>query len=759
MSVGRVYGLALALVASGVPVESLEISVEARSGACPTARVVATPSTPHRAPVPVREWAIEVPGRRVVDLAVGRGWTVSASCPGLWAPEERIEPGSEEVTVRFSLVPAGRLGGRFETAGRAVEEDEVRLRLDAADSRAGAGWEPATLSCPLDRGRFECEVPAGEIDARLAVEGFAPHYGWGLQVPAGGVLDLGALEAIEGASVAGWVRVFPGPEEGAPEEPAGPREASVLVTVEPVFQGAVDGAERRRLEVRGDRTGADERGFFQLTGLAPGTYELTASLPGYSPARVSPVVLDRAEEEVIEDLVELVPLVTLEAYFDPPQDVAGRPWRVRLLGEDRGTAGATLREQVEHGPATVAGYWSARGLAVGPYTLRVEDAGGSIWSDLPVEVTPAMAPLNVQLSAVAVEGEVLLGDEPAAAEVVFGTTTRTPSVRMKSDEEGRFRGVLPNEGEWPLEIALAGRPPQALNPVEVRRGPGGIARVSLRLPDTLLAGEVVTENGEPASGVQVLVMREEARASPLEREAGIEHRRRREASLVTDSEGRFKIEGLLPARLDLMAHDATRASSWTRVEIAEDRDTEPVRLVLRERSKVSGFVVSPDGPVPGAAVVGFSRGRAASLDLFAHGVTGADGSFTIELTAGTERFDLLVAPPGYDVVLRRLAVAPEPLAIEVGRSDSRLVLERVGPGTVVAHGGAELPIEALLSALFPLGRVEYERHDRLGIAGLEPGPYAACPKDRGSGCASGFLGQGAELVLQCTAAEAKGSGR
>lgn len=740
-----VVGL-LAVLAAGVPAESLEIALEDHSGDCRSARLVAVPTAPGEEPsvaaVNAVEWEVDVPGHLVVDLDTASGWTISVECPGTWAQEVRLEPRPEESAIRFALLPAGRLGGRLEPATHLPEAGvAIELRLQPVRSEDGAGWRSARLACALDRDRFDCAVPAGELDVRLAAEGFAPHYAWGLRIPAGETLDLGGLELIEGASVAGWVTAS-GPRD------RGAGEVSILVAVEPLVQGVAAGGERRRLELRGDRTTADERGFFQLTGLAPGTYQLAASLPGHSPATISPIALGRGEEQVIERPLALDPLVTLEAFLDPVHDVAGLPWRIRLLRQEGGDAGATVSKEVASRQATSAGYWSVEDLAAGPYLLRVEDAAGSIWSEIPLEVTPGLVPLAIELAAVAVEGEVLLGEEPVAAEVVFGTTTRTPSVRMKSDEEGRFEGVLPHEGEWPLEIALSGRPPQALDPVEVSRGAGGVAQVILRLPGTRLAGEVVGEGGEPAAGVSVLVLREAAKASAAEREVGVEHRKRREASATTDRDGRFEIDGLLPARLHVSAHDATRASEWLRVELAEETPTDSVRLVLRERTKVTGVVVSSDGPVPGAAIVGFSRGRAAPLDPFAQARSGPDGRFTVEVTAGTELLDLLVVPPGHDVVLRRISLSSRPLAIEVARTDGRLVLQMFGPGTTVFHAGAELPLDALASLLFPLGRIELDGRGELAIAGLEPGTYAACPEDRSAGCASGHLAHGAELVLR-----------
>jgi hypothetical protein len=350
-----------------------------------------------------------------------------------------------------------------------------------------------------------------------------------------------------------------------------------------------------------------------------------------------------------------------------------------------------------------------------------------------------------------------LGNEPVAAEVVFGTTTGAPRVNLRSDEEGLFFGVLPREGEWPVEVILPGGAPQAIDPVAVRRGPGGVARVALRVPDTRLLGEVVGDDGVPVAGAIVLVVRLDAPASEVERRAGVDQRRRRETNLRTDREGAFEIRGLLPGTVRVHAHDAGRSSDWREVALAEDEPTEPVRLVLRLRQRVVGIVVSPDGPVPGAAVMGYSRGREAPVEPFAQAVTGADGRFSLEVDAQTPLLDLLVVPPVHDVVLTRFSPGAEPVVVAVERSGASLILEGFGPDAVLVGGGAELPLGVLVSALFRFGRVAIDSQ-ALQIEGMPPGVYAACSGRQVPTCASGLLGLAGSLVLrsreEATAGEA-----
>lgn len=723
--------LAALLVASAVaaPVRCLEIAVEAPVGDCTSAQVVAISSDERH------EWRVAVPSTTTRELDPDHAWTISAGCPGTWAQAAHVDAHPENAEVRLRLVPAGRLVGRLEVAeGQSVGE-RIEIRLQPARPGAEVGWQSATVDCSLDADRFDCTVPAGEVDLRVAAEDFAPHYAWNTSIAAGESLDLGLVVLVEGASITGSVVI-----------PRGETTSAAEVAVSPLVEGTVDDEDQRRLGLRRHAVATDETGRFQAKGLSAGSYELSVNLPGHSPTRISPIPLKRGEEWFVERPIALDPLITLQVYLDPPQDVDGRPWHVRLLGEPKVAAGATLRDEIAQGAATTAGHWSEENLPTGPYLLQVEDDGGSVWSQLPVDLTASSAPLFVELPAVTVEGEVLRGDEPVAAKLIFGTSSGRPSVSIESDEEGRFSGVLPHEGEWPLEIARVGKPPQALDPVDVERGAGGVAELTVRLPDTHLDGEVVDANGEPVANAVVLVLREDAKPSAPEREAGVERRRRREANLRSDHEGQFAIDGLLPAPLSVVAYDRTRTSRWHQVELSEGAPAAPIRLVLEARSEVTGVITTAEGPVAGATVIGFSRDSVAPLDLFAQAVSSADGRFSFEVTAGTRLLDLLVAAPGHDVTMRRVALGSQPLIIAVSRSEGRLLLQDLGPGTTLLHSGAEVPIETLASLLVPLGRLDFAE-DGLWIAGVEPGGYALCTR-QAAGCDSGNLIPGAELTLK-----------
>lgn len=118
-----------------------------------------------------------------------------------------------------------------------------------------------------------------------------------------------------------------------------------------------------------------------------------------------------------------------------------------------------------------------------------------------------------------------------------------------------------------------------LDPVEVDRLPGKrAAEVSIEVPDTLLQGEVVDEAGRSVPGALVTVLGN------------------RGDQRMADEEGRFEFRGLRPGLRGVEAEERDRSSGVVEVMVEEDRETAPLRLVVRENTEVKGRVVSSWAP-------------------------------------------------------------------------------------------------------------------------------------------------------------------
>lgn len=679
-----------------------------------------------------------VPGERAFDLPTGGMWRLEAQADGFWAEEQIVLPGKTgQEAVRLRLFPTGILKARVEPPRGENPPKNLSVRFQPAPGAGGKTGLPkdATVSCPVREGIWQCAVPGGRLDLRIKSEGLIPVYQWGAGVEPGKTKDLGTLSLRRGSSVAGWVQL----ESGEP--PARPVRV-VLSNQAAAYPETPHDAERLRSLARETRT--NERGFFQIEGIDPGSYVVTASDTGFAPARVSPVVVrEGLQAEILEPIVLARP-VSLEVVLDPPVDPYGQPWKLQLYPERAPDASGGGGWK---GTASQEGLWTQTGLAPGDYQLTILGDLDSRWAHQEIRLERGGLPVFVEIPVVLIEGKVTLGDEPLAATLWFGGRSGERRIRFDADEKGRFEGALPEEGTWPVTLASEEEDLRLnLKPVQVKRLPGKrAASVDIRVPDTTLAGEVVDDQGRKVSGAQVSVTRAGAHG------------------VNADEDGEFEIRGLEPGLAGVEAWEQDRTSGMVEVMISEDRDAPRLRLVLRKETRVQGKVFSSAGAVPGAELLALPSMADVAFATVAKAVTRADGSFTLSFPANVQAFHLTVFAPGY--ALRMLPVIVEPgkaLDVPVESSGGTLVIEvpglrREDPQPMLAHNGT-FTVLPLLSRWIRLQRVQSQDPGRIVIPNMEAGDYSVCrnaelelrqskepPRDR---CASGFLAPHGELVLR-----------
>lgn len=685
----------------------------------------------------VKEWSLQAPWEGDLNLPLDRSWKLHAVASGFWARDVSLEVGTAVDWLEILLFPAGSVGGKLRSPEGGALPRMLLLKISPPPPRQGeqqSSIPTSELSCPITEGAFNCTLPAGILDLKLQVGSYAPHYLWATEIIAGKTADLGTLQLRSGASVVGWVEVA-----GRAEE-----DDSPVVELRPPPMGwNFNPREEERQAMRAVTTTVDEHGFFQAVGLLPGGYQLTASKPGFAMAESVLVDVAGDRETVLEEHVVLQPLHPLEIYLDPPTTPAGASWQVEVSRE---RATIPVLDVVATSAASPSGFWRSQELAPGTYRLSVSDSAGSTWLEQKVELEPTSSPLYLEIPLIPIKGRVTLGKEPIRAIVSFGTSQGRPEIRLATNEDGEFEGYLPREGEWPVELILGERDAvaQAIEPVLVEKPPGSEpAHVEIELPDTKLPGMVV-EGDVPVAGAGVLVIRYG------------DDKKRREAMLQTDKDGRFELRGLSEGELDLRARHLEKSSAWIHAQLREGREAAPLVLRLEEKTKIAGQVLSPAGPVAGANVVALPGGTAIGLAMGAQAVTAADGSFTLEAPAGTRWLDVIVVPAGLPVQLVRIDVdkgRQAPVVLQLGSQggdllvaemptapDPKVVLEPL----LLVHGSTAADVRWLLQTL-AFGR---SRLDQEGIKlfGLEAGDYSLC-RGSGSDCTSGFLAIGGQLSL------------
>lgn len=697
-----------------------------------------------------------VPGSVGLDLPPGSVWRASIDSAAYWSPVELITVDQEGTlppqVASLTLFVTGELTGRL-----TVPRDEELPREMTARLESPPGSVPvirrSTVSCPVEDGRFRCQLPAADLDLRLRARGYVSHYRWAEEVPARSSRDLGSLRLVRGASVVGWLappdRVF---DYGACRVELAPNLTSEGRT-------AAD-RERRKGLVIGARI--NERGFFELAGVPPGSYRLTLSHPDYAPTSRTPVeVLPNAETELRG--LELFPHARVSVAIQPVVDPFGLPWNVLLLKE---SVVPGHRDEVVRSPIGDDGWWESGGLEPGQYTLHVLDRYGSRWHGETFDLPPGVSagPIEIALALTRVAGRVRLGEEPLRALLFFGGRHRVPSVAAKSDAEGLFQVVLPVREEWTVEI-------ESPNP-EVEHRLAGVevplgdeAWLELVVPDLSVEGQVVDEAGNAVAGASVRARSAGQPSSGVRSE---------------DPEGRFVFRGLGEGVWDFMAQDlragSHRSSELHRVELSNEQQTpETLRLVLREGRVVTGQVVGPSGrPIVGALVVGLIEQTTQSLtNRVPQATTDVSGVFELRVPAGASGVQLTVMAPGFAVRQVRVdSRDPSPVVLSVEPVGGTLILRSepsaANPQTINLFHDYRLFLP-LLNHWANLNGIRGNAPGHRVFPAMEPGLYTACvgsrtdlsfrtgrPSDEPAvRCVDGFLspfGQ-LELVVPSPAAE------
>lgn len=516
----------------------------------------------------------------------------------------------------------------------AVGTGEIRVQVPPSfegaticvEATPMGGGVRAPKSCgTVEERRATLRVPSGRWDLRLHseghVEGHAPVYVWDLSIDEGEAVDLGLIEPIPGASIAGWIV---GSDESARIE---------IVSRPKVFGWLGDPTQRRKVDRLEARTTATKEGFFQLAGLRPGIHDLKVRFGEGSEATLAEIELERGEAISFESPFVVEPPRPLRVFVDPPTDGDGEEWTFDV---SRQLPKSTVVEKVETGRADLAGAWSSRPLGSGIYRVEVSDSAGSDWHSGRVEIGPGSDLVEIRLEVHRIHGELRLGDEPLAAEIVFGTMNRRPRIFLRSDEDGEFRGLLPRAGEWQVEVAVEDDF-FAVEPIEIDPDEDP-AEVTIELPDTTLAGKV-TRAGRPVESAIVTVRRTEDRQEV--------------ATARTGEDGAFRLRGLAEGEVAASALDGRDTSDWAFVQLLEGREENDLRLEIAPRRAVRGQLRHRGVPVIGAEI-DYTVGDMAFMPHPSRATTDLDGRFELFVPLDTRHVEVLVSTPAATIHVGRL---------------------------------------------------------------------------------------------------------
>jgi hypothetical protein len=630
------------------------------------------------------------------------------SCPGFWGPSLELPVGGNggaETSLR--LVPAGSVVGKLTAAPEVPLPTALSVRIVRPRSGVGQAKQPLLQTCEVEGLSFRCPLPAQKLDGALIAPGFAPFYFWGLEVKRSVAQNLGSIRLAEGASVAGWV-VAPSP---------GP--FPIIVEIAPETTGWISDPAAQRARLLTAHQAADERGFFQLSGLAGGAFRLRAKRADGAQSDRMIEVRD-GEEYLLAQPLQLDLPITFEAIVTPAI-ASGRPLLCLL---ERVAPRSNVVEHVARAKVDLGGNCAAEKIESGRYTFRVVDDAGNTFHVSEVEVEPGLALLSVVLDLVEVHGVVTFGDgEPFQGEIIFGGKHRQPNVSVSSDEEGRFTAVLPRDGEWPIDVVDQDSTHRGPTVDVQRRLDREPTWIDIELPGAVLTG-TVREKGKPVADAIVLARRSK------------EGRLKTEAHTKSRKDGTFRLRGVRPGELELRGYTQTSASRWIALQLTPQEKSAEIDLDLSAQIEVAVEILGPRGSVSGAYVQAFPVIQGNSKGWVHRGTTDVNGQLAWNDVDGlADALDFLIVAAGYGTRLLRVPLVPKskvPLRIALDDARGALVLGKsaFAEGQDLLSAGARISVSAIVSTLNS-NRPRRRRQRRIDSG--RPNPWHLFPLSRDPG--------------------------
>jgi len=653
-------------------------------------------------------------------------YELSVSAPGYATLRVGARAGDADVELR--LEGAGDIRGRVVDAeGRAAPD--ARIRAEPADA---SSHFPGRVygSVEDDEGHFVLrDVAAGTFILHAEASGRGEASRSGVRVTAGATTDAGTMVLARGGVIRGTVVQTDG--SGVP--------------------GATVQADRDAHSRSGRlRTQGDSSGRFEIGGVPPGRFAVSASHPAFAPSR--PVVAEvdpQAEPEPVRLVLSRGGRIEGQAvHRDGRPFVEGRIMTYGM-GLDRANTGS------ETVPVGADGWFSADHLPPGrtQVNLMAWTSSSPMVSGGPANILTGVASREVEVrdgetSAVdfrvhdtVVTGQVTRGDRPAPGvrisltgqgSMVFsfvgsatpGTAISPPGpppLTATTREDGRYELVVFSPGQWQVQMEelAAGRlsPGRQLVIPDV-----DVFTLDLELADTAVSGVLVdADSGEPVSGVVNLM-----EAKPGGTWAG---------SGGVSREGRFTVL-VQPGDYRLTARAPGRKEATLEVSVGPG-GVDDLRVELERGLSVRGRVVDASGRPVGEVTVLASGPESGHRG--GHARTLADGSFLLDgledeeytLTAGSELAGFAVVAgvtPGDEPILLRLRPAGR-VAVRVLDAaglpvqDAYPRVRTVGGVPVRVPGLSSAPTDpsGVVELPAPAGTVEMEVRGVRGTVTVRPG--------------------------------------
>jgi len=543
---------------------------------------------------------------------------ITVRADGYLRPEKKsvdILPGKTQEPLQFELTKGSVIRGQVLAGGRPVSEAQVTWRKPRGGG--GRGMMPfqiniqpedfdfLALSSAFSRrstltdsqGRFELVgVEEGKLQVQARHPDYAKGHGTDVKVEPGKVIPEITIQLSLGGAIEGNVT-------GLDERPV----KSAMVVAFSIQKGAMKSGT------------TDERGYYKIEALAPGTYVVFKTRMDASVVEIWTGAMNDFRLKSTSVKEGETRRVDIKDRTKDGVDIFGRVLMggqpapkamVSLIGQDKaGPFGVGLRS----GSADEKGEYKIGSVAPGRYFVRLRVFEGkkshqaSIQVDVPrgrrkhkldlyfpsgslsglVTDRNGQPVAGVRLIAVAEEGEAkmtgLLGLMASAG----------GSARGRSDAQGAFKISRIPPGIWTIRAEPRGEAQDRFAVAELRgvRIVAGqkLGGLRVEVPDaTVLTGIVVDGNGMPVEGANIRMWRGQALSSVGVSEASSKGMGNMRALLSqmrqrvrSGKDGRFKIRGLLTGDWNLEATKKGLSTTQMSIKVLGGKQPEQRVLLVR----------------------------------------------------------------------------------------------------------------------------------------------------------------------------------
>jgi len=654
----------------------------------------------------------------VITEQKGSEWDVSLEAKGFWALPQRVVFPKDDTRTQYAMDvwQTATLQGLVKLPDPQPSTPiAVKVVVSSRpDPRAPPELPRGTsFDCSTEKtGQWKCALPATLLDIAIRVDGYAPYHKWDVKLPVAGVIDLGTIKLLRGASLLAWL------DSNFAKRVQVPVHALIRHESSPAVSAAAI-----RLGVPVAEGIFTKKGVVQLTPLAPGRYILETQAKGYAPVLI-PVQLYEGKESTPRRSIELEPALSVRFHIEPPVCPGGILWHVELWRAVQSGSGSL---NVGNGVASPQGVFNATDQVEGTVRVFLKDSKQNVLANRDVVITSAATDYTVNLDVSSVSGKVIIGDSSLpSARLLFGGSGGAEKIRAATDLDGRFTVDLPRRGKWIVDVDAPQEAVATTTEISIEKD-----HVDIKLPSTEVSGWVRDANGKRLPAVPVTLL---SSGRPIIR--------------TSEGDGVFRFRGIHGGPVHLQARDPRTHDYSKQIEVSvpEDGNVENVELAMESVRTMKGTVRSNGEAVVGALIHGYAilggsaRQEQATTDL--------DGGFGLDVPDSVNDIIVVVSSPGRTLESFDVPTNQDPVALELASRGGALKL-------IWTSGVKPLKI-TFNDQLFPTNdlflwaRAQGARFDNglpSEIPNVAPGKYRLCAATH---CQEGYLSIGGQLTLDTT---------